>query len=126
MKFREKILDSGTKLILGKDEKSNDELMKEYKGKSDMIIHTSAPGSPFGVIEAKSPKKQEIITSGAIVAMYSQEWRNNKSDVVVDVFTGKDISKRFWMKPGTWKVRKSSKMKIKKKDIEKAIKKFKK
>jgi|TARA_Y100000034_G_scaffold133070_1_gene197618 predicted ribosome quality control (RQC) complex YloA/Tae2 family protein len=116
-KFREIELKSGVKILLGKDEKSNDELMKQYKGKENTILHTSSPGSPFGVIEDLKPSKANIFLSGAVVANYSQDWRDNKGDVRMDVFTGKDISKRFWMKPGTWKVKKSKKIKIKKKDI---------
>ena len=33
------------------------------------------------------------------------------------MFTGKDISKRFWMKQGTWRVKNSKTIKIKKEDI---------
>jgi|TARA_Y100000310_G_C20504716_1_gene725826 predicted ribosome quality control (RQC) complex YloA/Tae2 family protein len=119
-KFREFKLKSGTKIILGKDEKSNDELMKEFKGKENVILHTSSPGSPFGVIENLKPSKKEIYLSSSVVASYSQDWRDNKKDVMIDVFTGKDISKRFWMKKGTWKVKKSKKIKIKKQDIKNA------
>jgi predicted ribosome quality control (RQC) complex YloA/Tae2 family protein len=119
-KFREFELESENKIFLGKDEKSNDELMKKYKGKENIIMHTSSPGSPFGVIENLNPSKEEIYLSGSIVASYSQDWRDNKKDVMIDIFTGKDISKRFWMKKGTWKVKKSKKIKIKKQDIKNA------
>ena len=91
--------------------------MNPNKGKKNIILHTSAPGSPFGVMEKLNPTKEEIYISGSIVASYSQDWRNNKKDIVIDVFTGKDISKPFWLKAGTWKVKKSNKIKIKKQDI---------
>ena len=117
MKFREVVLKSGTKLILGKDEKSNDELMKKFRGKPNIILHTESPGSPFGVIEKEKPTQKDLHVSGTWVAGYSQDWRDNKGDVTVNVFTGKDISKGLFTKPGTWKVRKSKKIKIKKKDI---------
>ena len=117
-KFREIELKSGTKIILGKDEKSNDELMKQYKGKRNTILHTSSPGSPFCVIEKDlNPSKVNLQLSGSACASYSQDWRDNKRDVEIDVFTGKDISKKWWMKSGTWKVKKSKKIKIKKQDI---------
>ncbi|MFH1311135.1 MAG: NFACT RNA binding domain-containing protein [Nanoarchaeota archaeon] len=121
-KFREITFESGTKIILGKDAESNDELMKKFKGKKNKIIHTLAPGSPFCVIDNPNPRPEEIITSGAIVARYSQDWRNNKKDVLVSIFTGKDISKDKDMKIGTWKVKKQKSIKIKKEDIEKQIK----
>jgi len=116
-KFREIVLKSGTKILLGKNAESNDELMKKFKGKGNTILHTSAPGSPFGVIENLKTESKDIIEAGVIVAKYSQDWRNNKKDIIVDVFTGKDISKPWFSKTGTWKVRKSKKVKIKKEDI---------
>ena len=124
--FREFEIKPGVNITLGKDEISNDELMKKFRGKRNTIVHTSSPGSPFGVIEKLNPLKSEIETTSAIVASYSQDWRDNKKDTSVDVFTGKDISKGFFMKAGTWKVKKSKKIKIKKSEIEKAIKKFRK
>jgi predicted ribosome quality control (RQC) complex YloA/Tae2 family protein len=123
IKFREIKLESGTKILLGKDENSNDELMKEFKGKENIILHTLKPGSPFCVIKDSNPSKQDITTSGAVCASYSQDWRDNKKNVIVHVFTGKDISKRIWMKKGSWKVKNPKVIKIKKRDIEKIEKK---
>jgi|TARA_Y100000310_G_scaffold345223_1_gene462853 predicted ribosome quality control (RQC) complex YloA/Tae2 family protein len=119
IKFRERIIpELGTKLLLGKNEENNDELMKQFKGKENTIIHTAAPGSPFCVIEENlKPTKQIISASGSICVGYSQDWRDNKGDVMVDVFTGKDISKNIFMKKGTWKVKHAKKLKIKKEDI---------
>ncbi|MCX6749560.1 MAG: NFACT RNA binding domain-containing protein [Candidatus Pacearchaeota archaeon] len=117
MKFREKILESGTKIILGKDEESNDELMKKFKGKTNLILHTAKPGSPFCVIDNFNPSKEDVYMSGALVAKYSQDWRDNKTDVAVNVFTGKDISKSKLLKPGTWNVKKSKTIIVKKEDI---------
>jgi predicted ribosome quality control (RQC) complex YloA/Tae2 family protein len=122
MKFREIILESGTKILLGKDEKSNDELMKKFKGKENIIIHTVASGSPFCVIDNLKPSRKDIAISGAYCAGYSQDWRDNKKDVFVNVFTGKDISKEKGMNPGTWKVEKLKTKIIKKKKIENARK----
>ena len=123
MKFREKILDSGAKLLLGKDESSNDELVNDFKGKSNIILHTVAPGSPFGVIvfDVKSgkPTKNEIYEASVFVAKYSQDWRDNKEDVIVSVFNGISVTKPKGAKPGLWKINsgKASQIKIKKKDI---------
>ena len=119
VKFREIIIpESGTKLLLGKDAENNDALMKEFKDKENTILHTVAPGSPFCVIEGNlKPSKQIINASGSVCVNYSQDWRNEKGDVMVNVFTGKDISKRIWMKKGSWKVKNPKVIKIKKKDI---------
>jgi len=122
MKFREIILESGTKILLGKDEKSNDELMKKFKGKENIIIHTVASGSPFCVIDNLKPSRKDITISGAYCAEYSQDWRDNKKDVKINIFTGKGISKEKGMKPGTWKVERLKTKIIKKRKIEKFLK----
>ncbi len=117
MGFRKITLESGTKILLGKDARSNDELVEKFKGKKNVILHTKAPGSPFCVIDKLNPTKEEIHLSGTWCARFSQDWRDNKKDVEMDVFTGKDVSKERDMKTGTWKVKKSKTIKIKKEDI---------
>lgn len=121
MKFRQIILASGTKLLLGKNAESNDELMEKFKGKSNLILHTVSPGSPFCVIE-KMVFDGDVYAAGTLVARYSQNWRDNKKDVEVSVFTGKDVKKDKSMATGTWKVKKSKEIKIKKEDILKLVK----
>ena len=91
--------------------------MKQFKGKKNIIFHTVAPGSPFCVIDNLDPSKEDISVSGAICARYSQDWRNSKQDIMVNIFTGHDISKPLFSKKGTWKVKKSKKIKVKKQDI---------
>ncbi|MEX2017464.1 MAG: NFACT RNA binding domain-containing protein [Candidatus Pacearchaeota archaeon] len=129
MNFRKIQLSLGTGIILGKDEKGNDYLMNDFKGKENVILHTVSPGSPFGVIvpvkEKTKVAKKEIYEAGIYVARYSQDWRDNKKDVNMSVFTGKDISKPGSAKAGLWNV-KSGKTKtvvIKKKDILKLVEK---
>jgi predicted ribosome quality control (RQC) complex YloA/Tae2 family protein len=117
MGFRKISLEKGKKIILGKSAEGNDELMRMYMGKPNTILHTKASGSPFGVIEKLKPTRKEIYLAGAAVARYSQDWRDNKKDVVVEAFTGKDISKESSMKPGTWMVKKSRNITVKKRDI---------
>jgi predicted ribosome quality control (RQC) complex YloA/Tae2 family protein len=117
MNFRKIMLKSGTGIILGKDENSNDYLMNDFKGKENVILHTVMPGSPFGVIDKLKPTKQEVYEAGIFVARYSQYWRDNKKDVKVSVFTGKDAAKENGMKPGLWQIKKSKMITIKKEDI---------
>ena len=116
MKFREIILESGAKFLLGKDKESTDELVKKFKGKRNTILHTVYPGSPFCVIE-KQVLSGDVYAAGVLCARYSQGWRDNKSDVKVSIFTGKDVSKPAGLKPGTWKVKKSKTITVKKEDI---------
>lgn len=117
-KFREFTLESGIKIFLGKDEKSNDFLMKEYSGKENFILHTVSPGSPFCVLETLEPGKKEIKQAAIICASKSQDWRNNKKSVKLHLFTGKDVQKKKGMKAGTWAIKGKAKViKAKKKEI---------
>jgi len=119
MKFREYTLSSGTKILLGKDETSNDELMKLYSGKENFVIHTIKPGSPFCVIDKLNPTKQEIQESALICASKSQDWRDNKSSVKLHLFKAKDSYKNKSMKSGTWALKGRPKIiTIKKQELE--------
>lgn len=119
MGFREIALKSGTRILLGKNEKNNDELMREFQGKDNVIIHTLAPGSPFCVIDNLKPSRKDIVEASGACVLYSQAWRDKKQDTKVNIFTGKNISKEKNMKPGTWKVIKSKTKIIKKRKIQK-------
>lgn len=124
MEIREFVLPAGTKIFLGKDAESNDELVKKFKGKENVILHTVKPGSPFCVIEKLVPTKKEIENATIICASFSQDWRDNKSDVKMHQFTGKEVKKSFWMKTGSWKLKSKPKvLNVKKKDIERWVKK---
>ena len=118
MRFREIDLTSGTKILLGKNAKQNEELVNQFKGKSNVILHTANPGSPFCVIENLKSVK-DVKEAAVYCARYSQDWRDNKTDVKVHRFTGKDVYKRKGMKEGTFGVKKHKVIKINKKDIEK-------
>ena len=123
-KFREFSLKSGTKIFLGRDANNNDELVKKFKGKENIILHTVKPGSPFCVIENLKPTKSDLIKSAIICASKSQDWRDNKSNVEIHQFTGREVKKTVFMKTGSWKIKSKPKIiKVKKKEIEEWIKK---
>jgi len=118
MKFREVVLESGAKFLLGKNKEQNEALVKEFMGKRNFILHTSAPGSPFCVIE-KKVFGGDVHAAGVLCARYSQDWRDNKKDVRVDVFTGKDVYKMGGMPLGTFGVKKSKTIVVKREEVEK-------
>jgi len=118
MKFREFFTDSGKKVLCGKNAESNEILVKQFIGKSNKIFHTAKPGSPFCIIENLKPNKKDLQETATFCASKSQDWRDNKSDVIVHVFTGKDIYKRKGMKTGMFGVKKFKVLKVKKEDIE--------
>jgi predicted ribosome quality control (RQC) complex YloA/Tae2 family protein len=119
MKPREFTLYNGTNILLGKNSENNDELVGLYLGKKNTILHTAKPGSPFCVIDKLNPTKEEIKESAIICASKSQDWRDNKTDVIIHQFTGKNVDKKNGMKSGTWGLNKKPKLiKVKKRDIE--------
>jgi predicted ribosome quality control (RQC) complex YloA/Tae2 family protein len=117
IKFRELKTSSEKELLLGKDKESNDFLVKRFKDKENIILHTAEPGSPFCIINNLIPSQKDVKEAAIICAKYSQDWRDNKKDVIVHIFTGKDVSKRIWMKTGTFGVKNFKKTRVKKEDI---------
>jgi predicted ribosome quality control (RQC) complex YloA/Tae2 family protein len=118
MKPHEIILSSGKKIFLGKNAETNDELVKEFEGKDNIIMHTVVPGSPFCIIEELKPTKKDIREVAIICASKSQDWRDNKGNVFIHQFTGKGVYKNKSMKRGTWGLKsKPKKIKVLKKEI---------
>ncbi len=118
MKFREFETSSGKRVLAGKNAENNEQLVNEFIGKANMILHTAAPGSPFCIIEDLKPSKKDINETAIFCARKSQDWRDNRNDVLIHVFTGKDVYKNKGMKPGMFGVRKFKVIKAKKKEIE--------
>lgn len=116
-RFREIKLSSGIKILLGKDRKQNEALINHFIEKPNLIFHTSARGSPFCVIDSLKHSKEDIKEAATICASYSQDWRDRKQDVIVHIFTGKDVYKKKDMPVGTFGIRKSKTIKVKKQDI---------
>jgi predicted ribosome quality control (RQC) complex YloA/Tae2 family protein len=113
--FREYITKNNTKVLAGKDAKSNEELVAQVEPEEN-VLHTAAPGSPFVNIKGKT-KKGDLEEAAIFCARYSHDWRNNKKDVVVHNFKGKDIYKEKSMKLGTFGIKKFKIIKVKAKDI---------
>lgn len=117
VKFREFTTSPGVKVLGGKSADNNEELIKQV-GPTEIVLHTAEPGSPFVNLKGKATKK-DVYEAAVFCARYSQDWRDNKTDIVVHKFLGKDVSKDKKMKLGTFGVKKHTKIKVKKMDIEK-------
>ena len=115
MKFREFETERETLILVGKNAESNEQLIKQIKP-SEEVFHTVAPGSPFVNIKGK-PKKGDIKEAAIICARYSQDWRDNKKNVKIHRFKGKDIYKNRLMKLGTFGVKNKKVIIVKKTDI---------
>ena len=117
LKYREYLTSSGVQILIGKNKEQNEELVKKYMKKKNIIMHTAARGSPFCIINHPKPSKKDIQETAVACARYSQDWRNNKKDVKVHIFTGKYIYKNKDMPTGTFGVKKKKVVIVKKADI---------
>jgi hypothetical protein len=108
---------SGKLVIGGKNSKQNEDLVQEMlkSSKDYLVIHTSAPGSPFSfIIEEQSNLTPKDIEETAIfTACFSKAWKTQKKSAEVHIFSLKQIYKTSDMKIGTFgvhgKIAKSSK-----------------
>ena len=118
MKFREFKTSSGKIVLAGRNAENNEELVKQA-GKEEIVLHTCLPGSCFVNIKAdiKEVTKQDIKEAAVFCARYSQDWRDNKKDVFIHIFTGKNIFKNKEMKTGTFGVKNFKKIIAKKEEI---------
>jgi len=116
MTFRQFLTKNGTEILVGKNAQNNESLIKQVEDK-EVVLHTANPGSPFVNIKG-NPKRGDVKKAAIICAHYSQDWRDNKDDVVVHKFKGKHVYKEKGMKKGTFGIRRFRTIKIKKKDIE--------
>ena len=113
--FREFVTNGGLKVFAGRDAESNDRLVFAAKS-NDVMLHTSAPGSPF-VNVGEGASKKDIKEAAVFCAKFSQDWRDSKRDVVVNVFLRKDMVKNGRMKAGSWSVLKQERLRVKAVDI---------
>ena len=117
--FREFETGSGKLVLAGKTAENNEKSIKQVE-ESEIVLHTKAAGSPFVNIKnnGKKESKKDIKEAAIFCAAYSKDWRDNKSDVIVHYFRGKDIYKSKGMKTGTFGVKKVKIIKVKKEKIE--------
>ena len=118
MNFREFKTTSGKKILAGKSAEQNEELVKQFLGKENILFHTEKPGSPFCVILDLRFNKKDIQETAVFCASKSQDWRDNKQDVNVHYFYAYDMYKWKRMPIGTFGVKKFELIKIKKRQIE--------
>jgi len=91
---------SEDKLVIGgKSSEQNEEIMAGVKSE-DLIMHTSAPGSPFCVI--RNPSRKEVEEVAIFTACFSHEWKKLKKKSEVHIFKGEQVTKKKNMKEGTF------------------------
>ena len=117
MNFRKFETSSGKEVLAGRDAESNEQLVKQA-GKSEIVLHTKLPGSPFVNIKGKA-SKEDVKEAAIFCAKFSQAWKKSKikKDISIHVFLGKDIYKQKDMKQGTFGVKKFKEIIVKKEEI---------
>jgi bis(5'-nucleosidyl)-tetraphosphatase len=115
--FRKIITKNRILILAGKDENTNEELIKQVSP-DEYVFHTAAAGSPFVNIKGKADSGS-MKEAAIFCAKYSRDWKKNKKDVKVHRFSGRDIYKNKGMKTGTFGVKKFDVVRVKKEEIEK-------
>lgn len=108
-KYRWMYTSSGKLVLGGKSAEQNEEvvrvLMDEVKkGKDYLVMHTSAPGSPFAILYSDKYDVKDIEECAVFCASFSRAWRSGKRKVNVDIFYASQIFKDRGMKVGTFGV----------------------
>jgi predicted ribosome quality control (RQC) complex YloA/Tae2 family protein len=82
-KFRWTKTLSNKLFVIGKDATTNEILIKKYLEETDLILHSQAPGSPFGIIKNALNKdkeiiisKEEILNAMQFLLCFSKQWKN--------------------------------------------------
>ncbi len=119
--FRKYCTISGKTILAGKNAEQN-ELIVAQSANNEIVLHTKAPGSPFCNIKGKATKS-DIKETALFCAAFSRAWKQNKGDVEVHIFKGKDIFKEADMKTGTFGVKRAKSMIVKKEEILKFLEK---
>ena len=106
----------GTLVVGGKSDEDNETVLKTFLKPGYTIMHTSAPGSPFMIIQSDNPTKKDLDEAAIFTGCFSQQWKKTSGSqrISIDVFKGNQIYKKKGMKLGTFGVKgKKEEMKIK-------------
>jgi len=113
MSYRWFFTSDGNLVVGGKSEDQNEAVLKHFRKPNYTVMHTSAPGSPFMIIQDNDPSKNDLEECAIFTACFSKEWKSGKKNIDIDVFKGIDIYKDKSMKTGTFGVKKKKKIKAK-------------
>jgi predicted ribosome quality control (RQC) complex YloA/Tae2 family protein len=89
-RFRWFTSSDGFLVVAGRDADSNEEIVKKYMEKRDIVFHTQVPGAPITVIktQGKDVPEQTLQETAQFVVSYSSVWKSGQ-------FSG-DC---YWIKP---------------------------
>lgn len=114
--FRTHTTAQGTVLLAGKDEASNEALVKQVLPNEE-VFHTARAGSPFVVLKG-IPKKGDRKEAALFCAAFSRAYKKyNEDPVEVHRFKGRNIYKERHMKIGTFGIKKFKIINCKRKEV---------
>lgn len=91
-------------VVGGKSEEQNELALKNFLKPNYTVMHTSAPGSPFMIIQSDKPTKKDLQEAAIFCACFSKQWKKSKKSIDIDVFKGEQLYKSRLMKIGTFGV----------------------
>jgi predicted ribosome quality control (RQC) complex YloA/Tae2 family protein len=89
----------------GKSDEQNELAIRNFLKPDYTLVHTSAPGSPFMILQSENPTEKDIEEIAVFCACFSKQWKEGKNLIEVDVFKGNQIYKNKLMKTGTFGVK---------------------
>lgn len=96
---------NGVLVVGGKSDSQNEIAIKNFLKPEYTVMHTSAPGSPFMIIQSDKPNKKDLDETAIFCVCFSQQWKEGKRNIDVDIFKGEQIYKNKSMKTGSFGVR---------------------
>jgi len=92
-------------VVGGKSDSQNESVIRVFSSQGYTIMHTSSPGSPFMIIQSENPSKKDLDETAIFCACFSQQWKEGKKKIDVDIFKGEQIYKNKSMKAGSFGVK---------------------
>jgi predicted ribosome quality control (RQC) complex YloA/Tae2 family protein len=94
-RFRWFVSSDGFLVVAGRDADTNEDIVKKYMEKRDIVFHTQAPGAPITVIKSmgKEVPPQTLEEAAKFVVSYSSVWKSGQFSGDCYWITPEQISK---------------------------------
>jgi len=95
-KFHWFVTSSGLLVVAGRDADTNEEVIKKYANKEDIVLHTDMSGSPFAVIKKEQNKdisEKDIEEAADFILAYSRAWKKGFGSADIFYVTPEQVTK---------------------------------
>ncbi len=96
-KFHWFITSNGFLVIAGRDASTNEDVIKKYTDKEDIVLHTDMAGSPFAVIKKESKEidifEKDIEEAADFILAYSRAWKKGYGSADIFYVNPDQVSK---------------------------------